>query len=164
MPTTPPPHSRATLLGLLGLSPASDDAESIRKAYKTLARKYHPDKQAGATSTEESTRKYQEVQDAYQKLVSTSKEGAAEAAAEAAAGDEGDECGVWGAENNMPGPRDGECCRGVSVGGVLTRCVCVCVAVCPLLHGWAGPAAAAAATARRQRRLIGGWWWFGLSG
>ena len=139
MPTTPPPHSRATLLGLLGLSPASDDAESIRKAYKTLARKYHPDKQAGATSTEESTRKYQEVQDAYQKLVSTSKEGAAEAAAEAAAGDEGDECGVWGAENNMPGPRDGECCRGVSVGGVLTRCVCVCCCVSIIARvGWAG--------------------------
>jgi hypothetical protein len=143
MPTAPPPHSRAALLGLLGLSPASDDAESIRKAYKTLARKYHPDKQAGATSTEESTRRYQEVQDAYQKLVSTSKEGAAEAAA----GDEGGECGVWGAENNMPGPRDGECCRGVSV-GMLTRCVCVCVCVCVCAHCTGGPG-----RRRRLRRL-----------
>ncbi len=49
---------------ILGVSPNASDDE-VKKAYKTLAKKYHPDMNIGASNIEEIQAKFVEIQQAY---------------------------------------------------------------------------------------------------
>ncbi len=49
---------------ILGVSPNASD-EEVKKAYKTLAKKYHPDMNIGAPNIEEIQAKFVEIQQAY---------------------------------------------------------------------------------------------------
>src|SRR5437667_10768815 len=59
----------ATLYDTLGVKKGAS-ADEIKKAYRKLAAKYHPDKNPGDTSAEE---KFKEVQNAYDVLSDTEK-------------------------------------------------------------------------------------------
>ena len=59
---------------ILNVSPsASDDA--IKKAYRNLARQYHPDNFAGTAMAELAEEKMKEINDAYEMIVKSRKQG-----------------------------------------------------------------------------------------
>ena len=62
---------------VLGVSPSASEDE-IKKAYRALAKKYHPDVNNGS---EEAERKMKEVNEAYSAVMKLRREGAALAAA-----------------------------------------------------------------------------------
>lgn len=53
---------------VLGVSPNASDDE-VKKAYKTLAKKYHPDMNVGASNMAELERKFKQVQQAYDTIM-----------------------------------------------------------------------------------------------
>lgn len=53
---------------ILGISPNATD-EEVKKAYKVLAKKYHPDMNVGAPNLPELERKFKEVQQAYDTIM-----------------------------------------------------------------------------------------------
>lgn len=53
---------------VLGVSPSASD-EEIKKAYRTLSRKYHPDANINNPNKEQAEAKFKEVQQAYQKIM-----------------------------------------------------------------------------------------------
>ena len=55
---------------VLGLSPGASD-EEVKKAYRTLAKKYHPDRNPG---DEEAARKMQEINAAYEQIKDPDKD------------------------------------------------------------------------------------------
>jgi DnaJ family protein C protein 9 len=59
-----PDQDHVDLYAVLGLT-STTSLDNIKKAYRKLALLYHPDKQSGATTTEESSRKFQQVGYAY---------------------------------------------------------------------------------------------------
>jgi len=70
-PSRPPPPTatsskRATYLGILELPPSAG-FEDVKKAYRRLALKYHPDKNQGDRQ-EIAAQKFRKVAEAYEKL------------------------------------------------------------------------------------------------
>ena len=54
---------------VLGVSPNATD-EEIKKAYRRLSRKYHPDANINNPHTDEAEEKFKEIQQAYKSIVS----------------------------------------------------------------------------------------------
>ena len=59
---------------ILGISPSASDDE-IKKAYRTLSKKYHPDANIGNPHQAEYTEKFKEVQNAYKTIMDERKKG-----------------------------------------------------------------------------------------
>lgn len=59
---------------VLGVSPTATD-EEIKKAYRTLSKKYHPDANINNPNQAETTEKFKEVQNAYQAIMNARKHG-----------------------------------------------------------------------------------------
>ncbi len=59
---------------VLGISPSASDAE-VKKAYRELAKKYHPDKYADSPLAELASEKMKEVNEAYEKILNDRKNG-----------------------------------------------------------------------------------------
>lgn len=57
---------------ILGISPSASDDE-IKKAYRTLSKKYHPDANIGNPHQAEYTEKFKEVQNAYKTIMDERK-------------------------------------------------------------------------------------------
>ena len=53
---------------VLGVDPSASD-EEVKKAYKKLAKKYHPDMNVGAENIAEIERKFKEIQNAYNTIM-----------------------------------------------------------------------------------------------
>ncbi len=60
---------------ILGVSPDATDDE-IKKAYRNLAKKYHPDKYANTPLADTASEKMKEINDAYDRITKMRKEGA----------------------------------------------------------------------------------------
>lgn len=58
---------------ILGISPSASDDE-VKKAYRTLSKKYHPDANIGNPHQAEYTEKFKEVQNAYKTIMDERKE------------------------------------------------------------------------------------------
>lgn len=59
---------------VLGLSPSASD-EEVKKAYRNLSKKYHPDSNIGNPNQAEYTKKFKEVQTAYKTIMDDRKRG-----------------------------------------------------------------------------------------
>ena len=59
---------------ILGISPSASDDE-VKKAYRTLSKKYHPDANIGNPHQAEYTEKFKEVQNAYKTIMDERKRG-----------------------------------------------------------------------------------------
>ena len=59
---------------ILGISPSASDDE-VKKAYRTLSKKYHPDANIGNPHQAEYTEKFKEVQNAYKTIMDERKKG-----------------------------------------------------------------------------------------
>lgn len=59
---------------VLGLSPSASDDE-VKKAYRNLSKKYHPDSNIGNPNQAEYTKKFKEVQTAYKTIMDDRKRG-----------------------------------------------------------------------------------------
>ena len=57
---------------ILGISPSASDDE-VKKAYRTLSKKYHPDANIGNSHQAEYTEKFKEVQNAYKTIMDERK-------------------------------------------------------------------------------------------
>ena len=55
---------------ILGVSPTSSD-EEIKKAYRTLSRKYHPDANINNPNAKQAEEKFKQVQQAYQEIMNS---------------------------------------------------------------------------------------------
>lgn len=68
--TTPPPDPRTTAMRLLGVDPSDLSRESVKRAYRRMARALHPDLQPGISDARrrELEAKFAEVTAAYQSL------------------------------------------------------------------------------------------------
>ena len=61
---------------VLGVSRDASDSE-IKKAYRTLSRKYHPDANINNPHKEEAEEKFKELQQAYQQIINEREHGGA---------------------------------------------------------------------------------------
>ena len=59
---------------VLGVSRNATE-EEIKKAYKALSRKYHPDANINNPNKEEAEEKFKEIQQAYQQIMKARSEG-----------------------------------------------------------------------------------------
>ena len=59
---------------ILGVSSSATDDE-VKKAYRTLSKKYHPDMNINNPNKEETTKKFKEVQNAYDQIMDMRKHG-----------------------------------------------------------------------------------------
>lgn len=59
---------------VLGVSPGATD-EEIKKAYRTLSRKYHPDANVGSPNAASAEEKFKEVQQAYNQIMQEKQQG-----------------------------------------------------------------------------------------
>lgn len=59
---------------VLGISPDASEDE-IKKAYKTLSRRYHPDANVNNPNKEQAEEKFKEIQAAYQQIMNEKKNG-----------------------------------------------------------------------------------------
>ena len=59
---------------ILGISSSATDDE-VKKAYRTLSKKYHPDMNINNPNKEETTKKFKEVQNAYDQIMDMRKHG-----------------------------------------------------------------------------------------
>lgn len=59
---------------ILGISPSASDDE-VKKAYRTLSKKYHPDANIGNPNQAAYTEKFKEVQNAYKTIMDERKKG-----------------------------------------------------------------------------------------
>ncbi|MDO5424736.1 MAG: DnaJ domain-containing protein [Eubacteriales bacterium] len=59
---------------VLGISPDASD-EEVKKAYRTLSRKYHPDANVGAPNIKEIEEKFKEIQAAYHQIMDAREHG-----------------------------------------------------------------------------------------
>lgn len=62
---------------VLGVSRDASDSE-IKKAYRTLSRKYHPDANINNPHKEEAEEKFKELQQAYQQIINEREHGGAQ--------------------------------------------------------------------------------------
>ena len=59
---------------ILGISPSASDDE-VKKAYRTLSKKYHPDANINSVHQSEYTEKFKQVQNAYKTIMDSRKKG-----------------------------------------------------------------------------------------
>lgn len=59
---------------ILGVSPSASD-EEIKKAYRTLSRKYHPDANVGKTGEKAAEEKFKQIQQAYTQIMKEREQG-----------------------------------------------------------------------------------------
>lgn len=59
---------------ILGVSPSATD-EEIKKAYRTLSRKYHPDANVGKPGEKEAEEKFKQIQQAYTQIMKEREQG-----------------------------------------------------------------------------------------
>ena len=59
---------------ILGVSPSATD-EEIKKAYRTLSRKYHPDANVGKSGEKAAEEKFKQIQQAYAQIVKEREQG-----------------------------------------------------------------------------------------
>ena len=59
---------------ILGISSDASD-EEVKKAYRKLSKKYHPDANIGSPHQAEYTEKFKEVQNAYKTIMDARKNG-----------------------------------------------------------------------------------------
>ena len=59
---------------ILGVPPTATD-EEVKKAYKQLAKKYHPDMNVGAPNLKELEQKFKQVQEAYDRIMDAREKG-----------------------------------------------------------------------------------------
>ena len=59
---------------VLGVSPAATD-EEIKKAYRALSRKYHPDANINSPNKAEAEERFKEVQQAYDQIMKEKQQG-----------------------------------------------------------------------------------------
>lgn len=59
---------------LLGVSPSATD-EEIKKAYRALSRKYHPDANVGKPGEKEAEEKFKQIQQAYARIMKEREQG-----------------------------------------------------------------------------------------
>ena len=59
---------------ILGVSPSASD-EEIKKAYRALSRKYHPDAYAGKPGAKEAEEKFKQIQQAYTQVMKEREQG-----------------------------------------------------------------------------------------
>ena len=57
---------------VLGLSPTASD-EEVKKAYRKLSRKYHPDANINNPNKDQAEEKFKEIQAAYQMIMNKQK-------------------------------------------------------------------------------------------
>ena len=60
--------------GVLGVSPSATD-EEIKKAYRALSRKYHPDANINNPNKMQAEEKFKEVQQAYEQIMRERQQG-----------------------------------------------------------------------------------------
>ena len=90
---------------ILGVSPDADD-EAIKKAYRELARKYHPDRYTDTDLSELASEKMKEINAAYEEITRMREAGAAPEGG-AYSGDAGAAYGNPGAGYSQSGPQSG---------------------------------------------------------
>ncbi|HIU02116.1 MAG TPA: J domain-containing protein [Candidatus Onthocola gallistercoris] len=59
---------------ILGVSPSATD-EEVKKAYRTLSRKYHPDANVGKPNEKEAEEKFKQIQQAYTQIMKEREQG-----------------------------------------------------------------------------------------
>ena len=59
---------------ILGLSPGATD-EEIKKAYRALSRKYHPDANVNNPNKEQAEERFKEIQQAYNQIMQEKQKG-----------------------------------------------------------------------------------------
>lgn len=59
---------------ILGVSPSASD-EEIKKAYRTLSRKYHPDANVGKPGEKAAEEKFKQIQQAYTQIMKEREQG-----------------------------------------------------------------------------------------
>ena len=59
---------------VLGISPSATD-EEIKKAYRTLSRKYHPDANVNNPNREQAEERFKEIQQAYNQIMQEKQQG-----------------------------------------------------------------------------------------
>ena len=59
---------------ILGVSPSATD-EEIKKAYRTLSRKYHPDANVGKPGEKAAEEKFKQIQQAYTQIMKEREQG-----------------------------------------------------------------------------------------
>lgn len=94
---------------VLGVSPDASD-EEIKKAYRTLSRKYHPDANVNNPHKEEAEEKFKEVQEAYDQIMKDRQNGAGSGAYGNYGGygygqSDNDQYGPWGSGGSQNGYR-----------------------------------------------------------
>ena len=73
---------------VLGLKRDATD-EEIKKAYRSLSRKYHPDANINNPNKEQAEEKFKEIQQAYQQIIQEKERGTAGGYSQGSSGDQG---------------------------------------------------------------------------
>lgn len=87
---------------ILGVSPSATD-EEIKKAYRAMSRKYHPDANINNPNKDQAEAKFKEVQQAYQQIMHEREYGTSGSAGQSTAGQNQSGYGGYGGYGNFGG-------------------------------------------------------------